>query len=383
MNTRLPGLLIRAERLRRNWSQSGLCRGICAVSYLSKIEQGKAEAAKDVLRLLFSRLELHWYDDPETLRRVGSAVEAGYDAAFSEDERGITEFLSALESEKEVFENGPYMMDTLLLQGWFTHKTPSFAAECESMLDDRQRTLLYALQERHDDILRFNPSAFAYLLSGCSAAGAGNHPVALELLQRGYDLAAREGRVYIMIQCRSLMGNCYSILKDIEHMQEHYRATERLARAVNHTGILETLRYNEASTLLEIGRVDPAYAYFSALEKPEAMALHKLAICCEKLGRREEALDALDRAGKMPVEFPDREMVRRMCDLVRFRLEHPDYLQKQEYGEMLLSCFRDMRRDLPCGYADFHLPWVLEWHRAARQYKQALDLLQSFQGNSN
>ena len=43
------GTLIRRERLRRNLSQEGLCKGICVVSYLSKIEQGKAEAGEDIL----------------------------------------------------------------------------------------------------------------------------------------------------------------------------------------------------------------------------------------------------------------------------------------------------------------------------------------------
>ena len=49
MGVMSPGQLIRAERLRRGWSQEGLCRGVCAVSYLSKIEQGKAEASEEVL----------------------------------------------------------------------------------------------------------------------------------------------------------------------------------------------------------------------------------------------------------------------------------------------------------------------------------------------
>ena len=35
------GLLLRKGRLEKDWSQEGLCKGICAVSYLSKIEQGK------------------------------------------------------------------------------------------------------------------------------------------------------------------------------------------------------------------------------------------------------------------------------------------------------------------------------------------------------
>ena len=31
----IAGLLIRQARLRLNWSQEGLCRGICVPSYLS------------------------------------------------------------------------------------------------------------------------------------------------------------------------------------------------------------------------------------------------------------------------------------------------------------------------------------------------------------
>ena len=41
-NERIAGALLRVLRLQRNWSQETLCHGICAVSYLSKIEQGKA-----------------------------------------------------------------------------------------------------------------------------------------------------------------------------------------------------------------------------------------------------------------------------------------------------------------------------------------------------
>ena len=42
MGQKLQGFIIRKYRQERKWSQSSLCRGICAVSYLSKIVQGKA-----------------------------------------------------------------------------------------------------------------------------------------------------------------------------------------------------------------------------------------------------------------------------------------------------------------------------------------------------
>ena len=55
MGQKLQGLLIRKRRQEREWSQAALCNGICAVSYLSKIEQGKVESSPEVLDLLFRR----------------------------------------------------------------------------------------------------------------------------------------------------------------------------------------------------------------------------------------------------------------------------------------------------------------------------------------
>ena len=46
------GLRLRQQRLKRGWSQEGLCRDICAASYLSKIEQGQVQAAPELLELL-------------------------------------------------------------------------------------------------------------------------------------------------------------------------------------------------------------------------------------------------------------------------------------------------------------------------------------------
>ena len=69
-----------------------------------------------------------------------------------------------------------------------------------------------------------------------------------------------------------------------------------------------------------------------------------------------------------------------MCRVVRYRLNHPDYLRDPAYGAMLTDCFARLRQGLPQGYAAFHLPWLEEWYTANRQYKQALELLKEFPG---
>ena len=50
------GALIRRLRLERNFSQEGLAKGICAASYLSKIEQGQVEAGAEIIDRLFEVL---------------------------------------------------------------------------------------------------------------------------------------------------------------------------------------------------------------------------------------------------------------------------------------------------------------------------------------
>ena len=91
----IAGLLIRQARLQRDWSQEGLCRGICAPSYLSKIEQGKAapspevteEQLSDFLTLMSASGRLEPLE--EHLIDAGSAV-AGCGGAF------VSLFLEAL-----------------------------------------------------------------------------------------------------------------------------------------------------------------------------------------------------------------------------------------------------------------------------------------------
>lgn len=52
------GNLIKVERLRRNMKQSVLARGICSISYLSKIENNQTIPSEEVLELLFRKLDL-------------------------------------------------------------------------------------------------------------------------------------------------------------------------------------------------------------------------------------------------------------------------------------------------------------------------------------
>ena len=171
------------------------------------------------------------------------------------------------------------------------------------------------------------------------------------MLRDAYRSASDAGYPHLMLSCRAWMGNCYSDLGRMEEMLTHYSVAERLAEALRDTGSLSALRYNVASTQLELGQPEKALSYFASLPRPGFLDLHKLAICHEQLGHREQALAAVQQAEPMASS----EMEQRMLALARYRLEHPDYLHDDTYGAQLLDCFQRLRDTYPMGFTRFHL----------------------------
>jgi HTH-type transcriptional regulator, quorum sensing regulator NprR len=63
----LDGEKIYYHRIKKSITQGELCKGICSVSYLSKIENNKIEANLEIIELLFNRLGIT-YDDKQPSR---------------------------------------------------------------------------------------------------------------------------------------------------------------------------------------------------------------------------------------------------------------------------------------------------------------------------
>lgn len=374
----VEGILLRRERLRLGWSQEGLCKGICAASYLSKIEQGRAVASEEIVQRLFARMGIPWQGAPQVLEPLRVQIEGAYDALFSFRMEEFRESMKALEPQKEALRYSPFALDAMLLTA-LSQQHEALPQELETCMEARQLALQRALQNRFSEAVALYPRAYFYYLAADAASEHGrNYPAALELFQTGFELAAKEGSAHLMLLCRALAGNCYCNMLDVPNMLTQYEVAQRLAKALGDEEMLETILYNTAAVRLETGEYAEAYAYYAGCAQPTVMTLHKLAICCEKLGRREEALAALDRADRMESSLPDTKTAHRLCALVRMRLENPAYLHDPAYGEALLAVFSECRERLPIGYASFHLPWVLEWYTAARQYKQAYELLRAF-----
>lgn len=142
----VEGILLRRERLHLGWSQEGLCKGICAVSYLSKIEQGRAAASEEIVRQLFARIGITWQGAPQTLAPLRAQVEAAYDALFSFRMEEFQGSVKALEPQEALLRYSPFALDAMLLTALSQQPHEALPQELEACMDARQLALQRALQ---------------------------------------------------------------------------------------------------------------------------------------------------------------------------------------------------------------------------------------------
>ena len=383
------GLLIRRERLEKDYSQEGLCRGICAVSYLSKIEQGKAQAGDDVVVPLLARLGIDFETDPEFLARGGALVASLYEKLLTGREEDCRRKLAELVKERDRLLRSPYMLDVLLLEGLDSEEKhlPEILERLEPFAGAMNRRqyplyLLWRLAAGRDKdaepLLRLTAGAYYTVSAGNIYLRRGRYTEATEFLRRGYDQAAEEGRPYLMLLARLLLGNCYSAVGHRRLMEESYRTARRLGEELGQAELLASIDYNIAATYLEWGMNKEALAILETALREDLWYWHKLAIALERAGRMEEAREALARAYAEHKKQGRDTTVKKILDLVAYRLDNRDYVRQEAYAVMVREVCTQAEKELGEGYARFHLPFLLEALEAQRRYKEAYLLMKEF-----
>lgn len=98
-NLEKMGKQIFYKRLQQKMTQEELCQGICSVSYLSKIENGRIEASEEILQLLCARLEIAVSDLRDIEAEVKEKLEEWLRALVHLDKHKVENLYRELESE--------------------------------------------------------------------------------------------------------------------------------------------------------------------------------------------------------------------------------------------------------------------------------------------
>lgn len=393
------GYLIRRERLAQNLSQEGLCKGICAVSYLSKIEQGLVEPGQEIIDRLFAALHIDFVRDPELEREAERQMEEFFFLSDADQpyeaqkaffarhgERLLaSEFaldyqvirLCMLANEQRADEARALLAQLEPFLPCMPIRLRRYAlivkASLEEQLEQMQKVLEQAALLGMDCVLAYWQAICVYRM--------GRYSRGFELAEKAYSLACTEGNLNIMLWSTHLLGACACNRYDLEQAERYYRRCKALSRGA-HLDMSSYANYNLGSTYLEIGEYDKALEYLEKVSEQEgdihhnALQHQKLAILYCHLGRKAEALAQVQRAREICASpefsvWPRYALVRKM---VRFAelLIGEEGEPSPEYEQLTIELYHATGDAYGHGFKQFYGHYLIQLYKRQRRYKEAL-----------
>lgn len=384
----IVGFLLRRGRLEKNLSQEGLCKGICAASYLSKIEKGLVEPGRDIVERLFAALSIPFEQDAAFLQTCKQALYTFFDRFFHEEP--TEESAGQLEAAADRLENSILYIPFSLYRVYTAGDAEKALARLRSLAPferymNEDEGFYYWLAfacvpgtetEAAAGLVRANalrPCSLARLQYAYFLTNAGKMQEALTHVEEGIRYAVEEGDVYMLRQLCMLEGTCYANLLQYDLMLRAYDRAKNLYRG--EPFMLATISYNIGATLLEMRRYEEALPHLLAstasLDIDPLWPNHKLAIVYGELDRHAEGRPYLEKAvalaEKMPLIFQQTVAV------VSLRY-NKGYLDDDTYLETLRAVYDRIMDYTAYGFKQFHGYYLVEAYAHRRKYKEALSI---------
>lgn len=397
MMKNISGLLLRYHRLKQNISQEGLCKGICVVSYVSKIEQGKVQPSPEIITALFDRLHITYHHDSAFLamneKALHKCIEGLYygcrDIAFEE---------SVIQRHEELL-NSPLCAGYLLFLAYMRfrekkdiHKEleelstllPSFSDEQlfyyhYLMGCDHSASFEHCRFHLHEAGKYQNLCILDHAL-GLLYADIGDYSLSLDYQQSAYRKACDEGHIEVMKYASMHIANCYSNLQAESLMLKYYTQCSHICRFVNDRSLEGIIYYNIGSTYLQWKDYEQGETYllksydlFDEMDQEmKFLLLQKLSLLYVENRQPDKGRLYLER---MPTYLEQGDTDRyKLLAFIQLRYE-PDYLQNKQYVEVLETICKGDDKKLFYGIRIFHMMYLVEAYRYHRRYKEAADLM--------
>lgn len=381
-SAKLPGLLLKSERIRQNKGQKEVCYGICVPSYLSKIEHGSVCPDRKILSELFDRLGICYEEDEAKLSCYRKLIEDYfYCLQYELDTKTIYEKLQA---EEEKLRYSEYAIDWLLIRAFEQEEVMLFLEELEAYMEPKQRAYYHLLlslfvKDVEQKILlckeacetlhhsyAMNFLCGAYLL-------AGNYSAIHAMEQRIVAAAIEEGNTFQLADFCFLNGSAYACLNMEEMMMLYYERGIRLLQNTGWQNRLSMPYYNIGAAYINLKKYDLALTYLKKAEdhgESSIDLLQKKAIALIRMGRKEAAVPFLEKLRETLSEAS-------YVDLLKYEesmMECEDrFLENPKYLELLEKLIHAIRAERHFGHLYFYRDVIVEAYKRQRKYKQALE----------
>ena len=397
----MVGALIRQLRMERNYSQAGLAHGICAASYLSKIEQGQAEASPEILDRLFAALGVTYCRDPLLLSQAEERLSLWFETWDQEEDGSIPAAWLDARLEQLLFSDLCLtvriyqicrMQDTQQARLLLSELKHSYD---RMTMEQRYRYLLAA------DSLEPDPQVSLDLLqqaARCKSCGhiwlqiahvcyhIGSYSRCIEHANRAYSLAAEEGDLHVLIGSSYLLGTCYTD-RDLDAAERYYRRAIRLGKTTR-PQLLSMAAYNLGASCLEWGKPEKAVEWLERSDLvPDAFGHNllleqKRGLAYLAVGRPEDAAHALARAETFLSELQHTQskfccLYQKMLLFARLLLERQEHTPAFE--QVTSELYHQTGHPFGFGFRRFYGLYLVRYYRSQRRYKDALQIMEDIQ----
>ena len=391
------GFIIRQRRLQQGYSQEDLCRGICSVSYLSKIEQGVGNPSPAILQDLYARLGIRYNEDRSLTEKAQGMLDSYFDKFFHNESAESEEaFLDLHQNELENCELhlSWHIFHLYALIRKHGKKAPlcfqeeAYLSRFKENMEEDQLYLYYVgagLLESDEQLeyLRLaetiRPGSFVKQSIAECWYSRREYMQAIQAADRAFAAAAEEGSLSTMLWSSYLLGACYSNFNDLSFMLRYYKRAMELARGYD-SSVTARIRFNIGSAYLEHHRYQEAAPYLlaslqgsgSGLEEQKILAGQKLSVCYYETGQNAFGHQYLQQAmnrctDRMPKIYRD------LLYFTQLRYVRKDQAA-EEYESLLQELFRASRAQLGEGYYRLFADHMIEMYVEQRRYKEALAL---------
>lgn len=375
----IEGMQIRKNREKLALKQEYLAKGICSVSYLSKIEKGDIVASDEIVNLLFEKLGIEYNKDTKFIeegkKRLEYISKSNY-FGLPIDEK----ILEELKEKKDEYLNSPLHIDYVLFELfdniYETHDIDIL--KYSDYMNSDQLYKAYLLTGFIDDDINMlekakrikntpevvNQIAYVKWIEG-------KYYEAIELYLEALGLANNEGNIKEQINTCIMLGNIYMDI-DIPTMQKYYDK----ALLLSNFTLSDEAKY---SIYYHMG-----IAYTSNdLDKSEECLLKALNFSnkqdkdsLEKLYQKLCFLYLYHNKSKAIGDYYDKakaiNILKEVNELIGIMIDDKDYINSDLYLKKLEDIYNTSKKNNKHSNTKYYGDFLIEAYKANRKYKDAL-----------
>lgn len=381
------GELIRRKRLEQAISQDALANGICAVSYLSKIENNKVDASPEIIELLFNRLNIAYINDERVISEFEQLYSVFKENQFYYMDTGIDDALLCLARKLIYSRCFTQALIVLYINGDRTLEIN------EELLRNDEDRVLYLTEWAEDKDFKTQIKILNHLALNDAHGYAlvslmwtyfiqGDYQSSIETAQKVLQQFLKTGNIIGQYHAITALAFCYSNMFQLKKAEYYYKQMMRIDRLVDFLNEHDSIAYNYGSTLLMMGYYDEALQQFLSITEEESRTdyyYHKLGLCYVFLHEPEKALTISEH-----LTNSEDNLSRHIGILIRYMALHAGFIKEKEYITQLELCLGLCQEtEQFFGRQQFFAFYLYHAYREGKAYKKALQLNDKFNISSN